>query len=88
MGEVVGCGPVRVGAWRWCCFLANPQNGDIAELLEGSVFESPFGLALGSARWMVIVPNRTVREGGPAGRSAVLSGLRGEAAWGGCGFVS
>lgn len=40
-------------------FLANPQNGDISELLAGSVFESPFARAVSVSKHMVVVPNVT-----------------------------
>ena len=47
--------------WRarhaWCCMLANPQNLDIAALLQ-SPSSSPFALALQSAKYMLVVPNR------------------------------
>ena len=47
--------------WRarhaWCCMLANPQNLDIAALLQ-SPSSSPFALALHSSKYMLVVPNR------------------------------
>ena len=47
--------------WRarhaWCCMLANPQNLDIAALLQ-SPSSSPFALALQSSKYMLVVPNR------------------------------
>lgn len=44
----------------WCCFLANPQNLDIKELLDVDPKQSPFARALGDAKHVVVVPNRTV----------------------------
>ena len=39
----------------WCCFLANPQNGDISKLLAGEVTQSPFAKAVtvSKGRWRV-----------------------------------
>lgn len=42
----------------WCCFTANPQNANIAELLMGSVMQSPFAKALRHAKHMLVIPNR------------------------------
>mmetsp|Transcript_79020 Transcript_79020/g.256229 ORF Transcript_79020/g.256229 Transcript_79020/m.256229 type:complete len:678 (-) Transcript_79020:65-2098(-) len=41
----------------YCCMLSNPQNLDIGHLLS-IPRESPFALALMSARYMLVVPNR------------------------------
>ena len=41
----------------WCCMLANPQNLDIAALLQ-SPSVSPFAIALQNASYMLVVPNR------------------------------
>eukprot|EP00927_Polykrikos_kofoidii_P011627 TRINITY_DN1495_c0_g1_i2.p1 TRINITY_DN1495_c0_g1~~TRINITY_DN1495_c0_g1_i2.p1 ORF type:complete len:641 (-),score=62.18 TRINITY_DN1495_c0_g1_i2:50-1972(-) len=41
----------------WCCILANPQNLDITELLEGPVQETPFAVALASRPHVVVIPN-------------------------------
>eukprot|EP00931_Biecheleriopsis_adriatica_P110231 TRINITY_DN8448_c1_g1_i1.p1 TRINITY_DN8448_c1_g1~~TRINITY_DN8448_c1_g1_i1.p1 ORF type:complete len:694 (+),score=105.37 TRINITY_DN8448_c1_g1_i1:16-2097(+) len=42
----------------YVCFLANPQNSDFSELLEGDLLESPFARALSTARYMVVIPNQ------------------------------
>jgi len=44
----------------WCCFLANPQNGDISELLKGDVLDSPFAQAIRAARTMLVIPNKAI----------------------------
>eukprot|EP00931_Biecheleriopsis_adriatica_P066327 TRINITY_DN40715_c0_g1_i1.p1 TRINITY_DN40715_c0_g1~~TRINITY_DN40715_c0_g1_i1.p1 ORF type:complete len:614 (-),score=79.89 TRINITY_DN40715_c0_g1_i1:28-1809(-) len=41
----------------YICFLSNPQNGDISELLSGDLSNSPFARALRTARYMVVIPN-------------------------------
>jgi len=41
----------------WCCFLANPQNLDISELLHNPR-TSPFALALRRASCMMVVPTK------------------------------
>merc|ERR1719210_2873168 len=41
----------------YCCMLSNPQNLDIAGLIS-TPESSPFAKALGSARYMLVVPNR------------------------------
>mmetsp|Transcript_26061 Transcript_26061/g.54091 ORF Transcript_26061/g.54091 Transcript_26061/m.54091 type:complete len:577 (+) Transcript_26061:165-1895(+) len=44
----------------YCCFLANPQNGDIASLLGNDPANSPFARALAVCSHVIIVPNRRV----------------------------
>eukprot|EP00929_Paragymnodinium_shiwhaense_P073241 TRINITY_DN3726_c0_g2_i1.p1 TRINITY_DN3726_c0_g2~~TRINITY_DN3726_c0_g2_i1.p1 ORF type:complete len:610 (-),score=45.74 TRINITY_DN3726_c0_g2_i1:86-1915(-) len=41
----------------YICFLANPQNSDISQLLSGSVLDSPFARALSLAKYMLVIPN-------------------------------
>lgn len=49
----------RSGKHLWCCFLANPQNGNIASLLGSDVRTSPFAQALRVAQFVIVVPNKT-----------------------------
>lgn len=44
----------------YCCFLANPQNGGIEEILENDPRMSPFAKALGKAKHFLVIPNRKV----------------------------
>jgi len=44
----------------YCCFLANPQNGDIGTLLGNDPAHSPFARALEACSHVIIVPNRRV----------------------------
>jgi len=44
----------------YCCFLANPQCSDIAEVLTDNVADSPFAKALNKASCMIVVPNNKV----------------------------
>lgn len=48
----------------WCCILANPQNLDIASLLQ-SPSESPFAVALHACDIVLVVPNRHRRSPQP-----------------------
>ena len=41
----------------WCCMLANPQNLDIAAMLE-TPSESPFAVALRASKIVLVIPNR------------------------------
>lgn len=41
----------------WCCMLSNPQNLNIAKLIQRPS-ESPFAIALRSASCMLVVPNQ------------------------------
>lgn len=43
----------------YCCMLANPQNLDISDLIRFPQ-ESPFALALVSARYLLVIPNQRV----------------------------
>eukprot|EP00403_Amphidinium_massartii_P035690 CAMPEP_0178452638 /NCGR_PEP_ID=MMETSP0689_2-20121128/44355_1 /TAXON_ID=160604 /ORGANISM="Amphidinium massartii, Strain CS-259" /LENGTH=375 /DNA_ID=CAMNT_0020078365 /DNA_START=207 /DNA_END=1330 /DNA_ORIENTATION=- len=43
----------------WCCFLANPQCGDlVSELLDVPIAESPFAQAINRTNHVVVVPNQ------------------------------
>lgn len=53
-GWPVGCEHMYV------CFLANPQNLDISELLNVPIEKSPFAKALNSAKCVIVIPNRFV----------------------------
>eukprot|EP00445_Apocalathium_hangoei_P068835 CAMPEP_0204130762 /NCGR_PEP_ID=MMETSP0361-20130328/13552_1 /ASSEMBLY_ACC=CAM_ASM_000343 /TAXON_ID=268821 /ORGANISM="Scrippsiella Hangoei, Strain SHTV-5" /LENGTH=479 /DNA_ID=CAMNT_0051083403 /DNA_START=63 /DNA_END=1499 /DNA_ORIENTATION=+ len=53
--KVVNSWP-RGAPHAYCCMLSNPQNLDIGHLLS-IPRESPFALALMSARYMLVVPN-------------------------------
>jgi len=44
----------------WCCFLANPQDGFVSELLAGNIDHSPFARALSAAKCFLVIPNRRV----------------------------
>lgn len=44
----------------YCCFLSNPQNGDISALLGTDPTESPFALALATSKYLLVVPNRHI----------------------------
>eukprot|EP00929_Paragymnodinium_shiwhaense_P100921 TRINITY_DN6361_c0_g1_i2.p1 TRINITY_DN6361_c0_g1~~TRINITY_DN6361_c0_g1_i2.p1 ORF type:complete len:644 (-),score=74.97 TRINITY_DN6361_c0_g1_i2:587-2518(-) len=41
----------------YCCFLSNPQNGDVSAMLGQSAVKSPFAVALARARYLLVVPN-------------------------------
>jgi len=41
----------------YCCFLSNPQNGDIGAMLGSNPMRSPFARALAAARFVLVVPN-------------------------------
>lgn len=41
----------------WCCILANPQNLNISDLIRDPT-SSPFAVALESAKYVLVVPNR------------------------------
>jgi len=56
VGKVLNSWPPRA-KHAWCCMLANPQNLDISHLLM-TPSSSPFALALQSATYMLVVPNR------------------------------
>lgn len=52
--------PVK-GQYLYCCFLANPQNGSIADLLASDdPKDSPFGKALATAKYFIVIPNHRV----------------------------
>lgn len=42
----------------YCCFLSNPQNGDIRSMLGDNPGESPFAKALETAKYVLVVPNQ------------------------------
>eukprot|EP00929_Paragymnodinium_shiwhaense_P068951 TRINITY_DN34780_c0_g1_i1.p1 TRINITY_DN34780_c0_g1~~TRINITY_DN34780_c0_g1_i1.p1 ORF type:complete len:563 (+),score=28.52 TRINITY_DN34780_c0_g1_i1:109-1797(+) len=42
----------------YCCFLSNPQNGDVSAMLGNNPMTSPFAVALASAEYFLVVPNR------------------------------
>lgn len=42
----------------WVCFLANPQNGNLGALWQGSLQKSPFARALRRANYLLVIPNR------------------------------
>jgi len=44
----------------WACFLANPQNGNLASLLHVRIQDSPFARALRQAKHFLVVPNSKV----------------------------
>merc|ERR1711908_106337 len=44
----------------YCCFLSNPQDGDVSEILGDSIKECPFYLALKTAKTLLVIPNRRV----------------------------
>jgi len=44
----------------YCCFLSNPQNGNLSELLGEHPMDSPFAKALGSCSHFLVLPNETV----------------------------
>eukprot|EP00929_Paragymnodinium_shiwhaense_P100926 TRINITY_DN6361_c0_g5_i1.p1 TRINITY_DN6361_c0_g5~~TRINITY_DN6361_c0_g5_i1.p1 ORF type:complete len:621 (-),score=73.85 TRINITY_DN6361_c0_g5_i1:218-2080(-) len=41
----------------YCCFLSNPQHGDISAMLGKSAVKSPFAVALATSRYLLVVPN-------------------------------
>eukprot|EP00929_Paragymnodinium_shiwhaense_P100924 TRINITY_DN6361_c0_g3_i1.p1 TRINITY_DN6361_c0_g3~~TRINITY_DN6361_c0_g3_i1.p1 ORF type:complete len:666 (-),score=63.47 TRINITY_DN6361_c0_g3_i1:139-2136(-) len=41
----------------YCCFLSNPQNGDVSAMLGQSAVKSPFAVALARSRYLLVVPN-------------------------------
>eukprot|EP00929_Paragymnodinium_shiwhaense_P061140 TRINITY_DN3052_c0_g3_i1.p1 TRINITY_DN3052_c0_g3~~TRINITY_DN3052_c0_g3_i1.p1 ORF type:complete len:653 (+),score=59.92 TRINITY_DN3052_c0_g3_i1:68-2026(+) len=41
----------------YCCFLSNPQNGDISAMLGQSAMMSPFAVALATAKYLLVIPN-------------------------------
>ena len=41
----------------YVCFLSNPQNGDLREVLGSDPRESPFARALAVARYVYVIPN-------------------------------
>jgi hypothetical protein len=41
----------------YCCFLSNPQNGDVSQIVGRDPVKSPFAKALASAKYMLVVPN-------------------------------
>lgn len=41
----------------WCCFLSNPQNGNISQLLGNNPMHSPFAKALETCKYFLVVPN-------------------------------
>ena len=56
LAKVLNSWPVQARP-AWCCMLANPQNLNIAALLE-SPSSSPFALALAESEWVLVVPSR------------------------------
>mmetsp|Transcript_17519 Transcript_17519/g.40794 ORF Transcript_17519/g.40794 Transcript_17519/m.40794 type:complete len:620 (+) Transcript_17519:31-1890(+) len=52
-------------AWPWsaknlyCCFLSNPQNGNLREVLGNDPLESPFARALAVATYVYVIPNQS-----------------------------
>lgn len=44
----------------YACFLANPQNGVVSEILSAPIPESPFAQALSSAEHVIVIPNKRV----------------------------
>ena len=42
----------------YVCFLANPQNLDVSDLLDVPIELSPFAKALGAAKFVLVIPNR------------------------------
>jgi len=56
ISKVLNSWPYGANA-AWCCMLANPQNLDIAQLIN-SPPESPFAKALRVSKYLLVVPNR------------------------------
>jgi len=44
----------------YCCFLANPQNGGIEDMLNDGPDRSPFAQALNTAKHFLVIPNSKV----------------------------
>jgi len=44
----------------YICFLANPQNLDISDLLDVPLEQSPFARALSTASHMLVIPNCSI----------------------------
>jgi len=42
----------------YCCFVSNPQNGDVGAMLGRNPMESPFARALATAKYVLVIPNR------------------------------
>merc|ERR1712176_1190271 len=41
----------------YCCFLSNPQNGDVNAMLGDTPMQSPFAKALSKAKYLLVIPN-------------------------------
>eukprot|EP00929_Paragymnodinium_shiwhaense_P100925 TRINITY_DN6361_c0_g4_i1.p1 TRINITY_DN6361_c0_g4~~TRINITY_DN6361_c0_g4_i1.p1 ORF type:complete len:642 (-),score=43.19 TRINITY_DN6361_c0_g4_i1:157-2082(-) len=41
----------------YCCFLSNPQNGDVSAMLGKSAMKSPFAVALAASKYLLVIPN-------------------------------